>query len=390
MESKEIEAKSLYDIKQVIASLLFVQYLVMLILVGFGVYFVIPFVAILFIFLVNRELLDIIYINIFFIASCLLLMLLGKEFAFMPQAEALLEKNQSVLYWFAEKDIHAIRLLIAYPGYIFSQILDITLNKGFSYYCLIIFILLYRNLLATVKIYKRTISGYAYGAFFLLCTTLFLLYVMNGRIVFAFYGVSLIVLCNVQLYKGLQFGPKHVAMLLVGMLCTTVSSGTLIVGLLTAIMGGVFSYQGKKLFQKRWVKVLVLLLIPVAVIFLKYVLRMLIKNIDFFGGGIKGALGMLGHGLGKFIYIAGEYIAVLILLLAIIFVIFNVIFILYLYRKKAEMLPIVISLNISLYGSLFGLSTGATALIGGCLLMAVAIDFIIMVEMEKKINHVNA
>ena len=53
------------------------------------------------------------------------------EFEFFLQAYKLLIDNTYLLHWFSEGHVHAIRLLIAYPGYIISKVFAIELNIGF-------------------------------------------------------------------------------------------------------------------------------------------------------------------------------------------------------------------------------------------------------------------
>ena len=47
---------------------------------------------------------------------------------FFPQAEVLLNTNENLFFWFKEGHVHAIRLLIAYPGFLFSKFYNISLN----------------------------------------------------------------------------------------------------------------------------------------------------------------------------------------------------------------------------------------------------------------------
>ncbi len=63
----------------------------------------------------------------------------GLSFDFIPQAKALLDLDQNVIFWLQLGHPHAIRLLLAYPGYIVSQVCDIDLNIAFSYYVVILF-----------------------------------------------------------------------------------------------------------------------------------------------------------------------------------------------------------------------------------------------------------
>ena len=87
------------------------------------------------------------------------------KFQFWNQVYELLDENTNLIYWFRTGHWHAIRLFVAYPGYLISCVGKIGLDQGFTIYIGIIFELLYLYILRILKIYVKEIwtSGLVTG-----------------------------------------------------------------------------------------------------------------------------------------------------------------------------------------------------------------------------------
>lgn len=344
---------------------LLVEYILFFIAVMTGNYYIIPFFAILIIIMLSKN--DTVHnlsVQLFFVTAVCALFLLNKEFVFIPQAQTLLDWDTNLLTWFKEGHVHAIRLLIAYPGYIISALCKIELNQGFSLYCVFVFTMLYSNLISVIKKLIKKIELVPFYNILCLIYCMILFMIMNGRIVFAFCGISMILKCNAELWVDGKFNFITVVKIGLGILLTTVSSGTLVVGCIVIFLGILLSKNFKGIIAKKWLWIIGVLLLPAIYIFGKYVMVMIRKNIDFFGGGIDGIINMLQHGVGRIIPLDNNILFIFFIIDGILILAVNSILIYYLYKKNLEIFPAIVAFNVAIYGSLFGLSTGTTCLVG--------------------------
>lgn len=285
------------------------------------------------------------------------------EFEFFLQAYKLLIDNTDLLHWFSEGDVHAIRLLIAYPGYIISKVFAIELNIGFSYYCVTMFTVMYLIIIDTVLKFKKSRLRYDSETkmFFALIPFLILPFIMNGRLIAAFLGFSILIHLFVALFHG-QSRMGSIKKFLIGCLglvLTMVSSGTMSVALVYCLFS-VYVLNYKQIKKIKFIKKALLTLVvisPVIYIVLSYFWQMLIKNINFFGGGIEGFINMFSHGAGRLLILNGPGL-IITLIAGAVFVLLNMVYLRNAIITKYRYIPILAGINISLYGLLFGFSTG--------------------------------
>lgn len=289
------------------------------------------------------------------------------QFTFMPQAKALLDKDTNVLFWFYKGNIHAIRLLIAYPGYLLSKFYNIPLDIGYTYYVVLIFFLLYViicNVCSTTKLQSLS------SIIMLSVCMLGLALVMNGRIIFAFLGYILLINSAIKLSRHDTFIKlEEIFLFLIGICFTAVSSGCMFIGIAFASLCLFIKWLYIKSIWDK-IRVVVMLCITGLVFHrilikgVKYIVLMVNKNLDYFGGGITGFLGMLQHGLGKILsdFLYDAYI--LIFAVGIVIIILNILIVKKMYIKKYNFTTIMsIALNLCCYGILFGFSTGSMGII---------------------------
>jgi hypothetical protein len=350
----------------------------------FGRLFIIVFLAIFSLFITNEIRLPIItaillgiiillYINtktlitklIAFIYYGILLVLVNFNivlFNFIPQAKALLDSNNNLIYWFYSGHPHSVRLLVAYPGYILSKLLDISLDQGFTYYGTLLFMLLYlvlTNIYDKLQHAKNILPSYVKYILMLIPLGILPL-IMNGRMLLAFLGYALLINFLVDFYKG---NNKVTIILLfkifISLILTMVSSGAMTVAILFLI-SMVYSINSKNILNKKFIKKAVVLLIVLAPIINKlfnYFLLMLNRNIIYFGGGFQGFVNMLNHGLGR-IFMLKKFILVLAAIIGSLILIINIRIILKKIKSEDNDLPLILAINIAAYGILFGFSTG--------------------------------
>ncbi len=301
------------------------------------------------------------------------------SFEFFPQAYALLEINPSLVYWFENGHMHAIRLMIAYPGYIFQNLFGLELNVAFSYYCTIIFTLLFIKLM-NIKDYfskkKGMLDIVGICLFFVFVMILF--FIMNGRICFAFLGFSVLIYEMVVLYN--EANPQNWLLrylkVMIGIILSTVSSGTMAVS--CGFVGIMFIMRiiKQKKIEKGAIRLISVCVVGSPVLFfaIKYVIKMINKNLIFFGGGFDGAINMLQHGIGRIFGTPSDTMVLWILSMGCVVLAVNICVLLYLYRKFQQKFPLLIATNISFYGSFFGFSTGSLILVPLSVITAILCD----------------
>lgn len=297
--------------------------------------------------------------------SLILMLLLNfdiLQFNFIPQAKVLLDVNKDLIYWFSNGHPHAIRLFVAYPGYILSNLYNVSLDIGYTYYGIILFVILYlvmSNILMRLQIkINNWKSILAYNL--MLIPLLILPLIMNGRLIPAFLGFSLLINLFINTNLGFKITKfKIVSIITFSFILTMVSSGTMTVAFIY-ILVMLYSSNYKKLKLKKTLRFLFFILIlsfPIIFKVLDYVWLMLSRNIQFYGGGIKGVVNMLNHGAGRFITF-DPIVLYTFIFLGFFFLLINIKYILNKIRHSDALSPVVIAINISAYGMLFGFSTG--------------------------------
>lgn len=284
-------------------------------------------------------------------------------FPMFPQAADLYASNEDVFYWLGAGHLHAIRLLIVYPGVVLSKWLGVELDLGVTIYSASLLILILYFMLRIMYINKLQNRMNAFVSGLLIVA---LSYFMNGRLIFVFFGVSLLVFCELKLREGIISVFMLQVVTVISVVFSMVSSGTMLITFAYAVM--IIPYRWKKLrktSEKRlFITILLISAIPIISIFLPYLIKMIEKNIIFYGGGFQGAINLIQHGLGKIINTNNKLLVFSLFVIGAIVVAANIYLFNYKFvRRDHPDLPLFLLVNLSAYGSIFGLSTGLTALI---------------------------
>jgi len=284
------------------------------------------------------------------------------RFDFIPQAQVLLENNESVFYWFSIGHVHAIRLLVAYPGYLISEIYSVDLDTGFTYYGMILFIFIFLNIANTISKLQSNKGKIPREIRYLilLVPLLVLPLIMNGRLILSYLGYSILVNLYTDLISDIRVKKtKVILMTLFGVVMTMVSSGTMVVAILYVI-AMLYAINYSKFNKKKFLKsalIFLLILSPLIYKVIDYAWLMINRNIVFYSGGIQGFVNMLNHGLGKYFSTSTE-ILLFLLIFATGILILNYKFLKNKIIKRDKSISIVLGVNIAVYGLLFGFSTG--------------------------------
>lgn len=352
----------LIERKKVLVVLLILSLIVLYML---GLYWALPYIPLMVCIFFDKELVWADYLLlIVFSLGLMILSLAGiVQFAFFSQALVLYEINENLFFWFSEGNLHAVRFMIAYPAVLISKINALTLNEAFTVYSCMAFALIGFFFLRLLKNTKGlTAFNRGVGLALLIILSLF----MNGRLIYAFLGIVLILDAEWK-YKKYKKGvvPLKISEI-TGLILTMVSSGTMtIASVFILFMNGIQWIESKEKRERRkLLAVNILLIYPFVDRFLPYFIRFLIKNIDYYGGGFQGAVGVMQHGFGRFFYTENTNVYFLIVAAALLVVSINMLFFVeYIVRTKNPYLPIMLIANLCIYGGVFGFSTGLLALL---------------------------
>ena len=342
----------------------------------FSVPFLLIFLSICVItsFLKKYKIIDLNLMLLLSIISYILLKLNVKVFNFIPQALYLYNINTNVLYWFEQGHLHAIRLLLAYPSIIICKFFDLSINFGFSIYIIILFqvmILLIINIMREMGIYQNVF----YILTFLFC--FLLANIMNGRIVFAFVGVTTLIYIDMLYRKEKINTIKLHIFTVIGFILSSVSSGTMTVISVYIAIETIcrIKYIKDDFKRKKYLTSLLVMAIPVTIIVIPYLKDFLIKNIMYFNNKPEGIITILKHGLGQFFPIENIELYYLIILIGILIIFFNtIIFYKEIIKRKSIYISLWLFINLGLYGIFVGISTGTIALIPLFLVICKKID----------------
>ena len=225
----------------------------------------------------------------------------GMEFKLWSQVTYL--RGSSLLELDPLGNVHFMRYALVSPIFYASDLLNLDADYIFSFLCVFFIFFIARNIFY--------ISCYTYhlderenqGIYFLaLMFMIFLSLFMNGRLFFAMAGFSFVVL-NVtkwELEKITFF--RMFCFNFFGYFLCSVSTGTFMVSIIFTLAWLSLGWRRKKSIAN--ISLYILFFACVFPIFKSY----LMKNVDFYGGGIDGAFAMLNHGLGIIFYKFNDFI----------------------------------------------------------------------------------
>ncbi len=190
--------------------------------------------------------------------------------------------------------VHIPRFIVVYPSFYFGELFDIDENLMFTIYVIILTSLTSMIWLNVQKILviKREYINYSF------VTPFFLLFFVNGRSVFALFGLSLLMVLLIKLRLKLH-GPYVFAGIVISLLYASVSSGTFSVALLFLILTSWRLVLNSLLTGNVFVKFVKTLAGLLCFTFLIYFFFLFLKkNLDYYGGGVEGLVNIVSHGMG--------------------------------------------------------------------------------------------
>jgi hypothetical protein len=178
---------------------------------------------------------------------------------------------------------------------------------------------------------------------------------MNGRIMFSITGSAILIYLFVVWNEKNFFGILFLS--LAAIFLTSVSSGTLLVSVLSfyiVLIVKCFKFS-ERINKKQRIKNLKIFFVFAGLFLLAFPLIEIIvmKNVNFYGGGFDGAINMLSHGIGAILLNIEMDLLVLIIFNSVLaFLLLLMLFLCY-----RRMLAPMYLIGVSVAGGLFGVST---------------------------------
>ncbi|WP_428026097.1 hypothetical protein [Arcobacter sp.] len=243
---------------------------------------------------------------LFFIYLCIILVGL-KEFIIWNQITDLLngdnfnKRFEVLLSLYKTGHPHALRVTLLYPILEFVRLMNVDENFFFS---LILFILLF----CTYRLVKKILNNLGINKTLpILLFLFFLSYFMNGRIIFAIFGNTLILFALFSYEWNNISKLKLMGFLTIGAFFTSVSSGTFSVALVTILLFYFLSFLAYfPIIKKKYFGIYMFLLVFFLSSF-PFIALLFIKNLNYYNGSI---INMLNHGYGK-IFLINHYFIIL-------------------------------------------------------------------------------
>ncbi|MFA4133397.1 MULTISPECIES: hypothetical protein [unclassified Brevibacillus] len=316
----------------------------------------------------------------FFVFSSIYLLLLALDafqFTYLPQLRGYIHLDPFEML--AAGDKWAPRFLVSYPSILLSNILDIDLDFAFTIYNIGLFLIMMFLLLNIGKIVRPK-----YAMVFLIVSILsfvFLSFIMNGRLIAAFLGITIILYIQIKaIWRKNGIRLIDYLLMVIGCFISTVSSGTMIVAFVQLFMG---SFVVLKITKKK-VRYLVLYLGLFLGAFGTYLIVMINKNLDFFGGGLAGLINMFHHGIGVILFL-NKWIVLVFTFMVCLFVWIYVKLFKQVLKNEVLLMPILVSIPICFSSGMFGFSTALMIVPSMIILSCYSIIFVITFLKNKEI-----
>jgi hypothetical protein len=190
---------------------------------------------------------------------------------------------------------HGLRYLAYYPAFAAADVVGISADLVFSYFCaamLFLMVLLLRHVVSMLwGSEEYGLSGDAATvAIFALS------YLMNGRLILAFFGYLLVIAVAVNWFKNRHWNLAHSLGLALALIMAGVSSGTLIIAM--ALVAGIVLVTLLRDPLSAWSFQMPVSIIFILIFFASPTAIGLAKNIEYYGGGGWAVVNMLDHGAG--------------------------------------------------------------------------------------------
>lgn len=252
--------------------------------------------------LLSKHLADFAFLLAFSLIAGAMVTLEMIQFTFFSQAEYLLARQADPLQLLVSFDLWGPRYLLAYPAVLLADRFALDLDLAFTIYSLFgltVVIFLIVKYCELAKFFSPATAGKHAAQIILGGAWLALCPFMNGRLIIAFAGISLLLCGQVYVLHGQKFTPGAILLQTAGVFLALMTTGTVMVAFGQMLLGGfLINRTLPKNRRLRGAAVVVILLSLGAL--LPFIYKGMLKNIPFFGGSI---ISMLRHGLGQMFFL---------------------------------------------------------------------------------------
>lgn len=260
---------------------------------------------------------------------------------------------------------HFLRFLLVLPTFLISDYFNLSYDFVFSILCFVMVMLIIINCKNIFLFFEK--KGRNITLIYITVTFIAISAFMNGRVLFAFLGFSFLILSICRWENHCIGNANLIVRLLISLFLCSVSSGTFLSTILAIIFWSSIYFKRRK---GKLSVYLVIMLGAVSPIIFLYIA----KNVNFYGGGIKGVFNMMNHGIGRVFYTLDLFS--LCMLTFIVWLAFLGFMMVIKYQNKTKLLHLFI--GTSGLAGLFGYSTLS--------LMFIPLNLIILVHITRGIR----
>lgn len=242
---------------------------------------------------------------IFSIWLCLILSG-AKEYVIWNQIVDILEAGGSVHNLFESGHVHMLRFLLVYPSLLLSELLTLPPGLVFSVYIYLLNVLIY----VFIQKFCNHVEGRSGHYPFILFCIFVVNFFMNGRIIFAFLGSSLLLYTFYFSTRGNLGIVRFAINVLLSLFLMSVSTGAFMVGVFALIFYTMTSYLKGLREYKRYLDSRFIIMVFILLLMLPLMSQFLEKNLSFYNWDLYS---MLGHGFGRVFYSDAAVIASLLI-----------------------------------------------------------------------------
>lgn len=223
--------------------------------------------------------------GILLLCFTLLILLDIKSFSLWEQITDL--SGVSPLYLLEIFSPHALRYLVMYPVIFLAKITMVDVDTVFSFYVIVIAYVMSVIMGNTIKylLPNNSTNPSWYRVLFLTCWLPILLF-MNGRLIFAFFGMSVIIYSQVAILAKYEKKKNSISLFLilqvVGLLFASVSTGTFSVAFCVVEMFFIALTIRKYVKEQIIMRIIIVSNFIILLIFVPFEAQFITKNIRFF------------------------------------------------------------------------------------------------------------
>jgi hypothetical protein len=216
------------------------------------------------------------------------------HFELPVQIVDLATRGTDPLMLFLQQDLWWARYLVAYPSIVAMDHWGMRFVDAFALYSAALLAVTAMVLLASVRTWRRLTEPEAFVVGLALAALVGAIATqMNGRLIPAHIGMGAIVLAQARIFAQRALRLREGVLLGSGLVLSQMTSGTGLVAyadlLAWSAVAVVMRIDRAQVLAIVWV---------LSAFFAPLLLRDLLKNVDFYGGGVTAIIAMLDHGAG--------------------------------------------------------------------------------------------